>query len=171
MLYPRLSLAQVLALMAVVGADCALVRHFATAWDGYTGWHATAIVLSVAICGIRSPRDRLRRFALVFVISALIASVVLHGSIRIGHRFAPETTGRLFMGYLRFFTEPLPTGWEDWVPVVGDSHLKRGGLRQNSVHEILLSLPPLAVALVGGVLALTFRRWSQPRPAHATPSL
>ena len=144
-----------MAVVAIVGLDCGLVRLFLSTGEGLGGLCGIGLSMSGALIGALLARGRLRRFCVgslatgFVVIVGLIASAILFPrsqELYIDYLNAVlRRFPRSFAGYL---LPPLPAGTPD----------RRVSLMALLFIEAAIGIPVVAVALAGGLVALFFRR-------------
>jgi hypothetical protein len=166
---PRLTIARLMAVVAIVAFDCWLVR-FCLTTDKRMGTLAFMLPVSFGWVGSLVTGGRLRTFfdGFALAIGGAVAAMIVSGFViqRPGVLVTPLDTLMLDMSGL------LP-GWLVgglWraPPGTPGGGAVRLNLLERLFVEVCLSLPFLAVAVTGGLIALALRRrtTSTPEPVQ-----
>jgi hypothetical protein len=159
----RWTIARLMALIAIVAFDCWLVQSFLST-GGRRGMLGFWLPVSLGWLGILVGRGGLRRFSegYTYIIVGSIVAFVVSGY------FLPGIGFTMFEPLIRFVFRLLP-GWlarmlpsaPPWAPVGG---AVPPNFLQRAFVEFCVSLPVLALALPGGLLALAFGRRTPSTP-------
>jgi hypothetical protein len=158
-----------MALVAIVGFDCGLVRLFLRTAGGLGGLLAIGLAVSAGLVGLAFAGGRARRFAAGFALTAFVGAGLFYSAWSV----IPGGFDRMWLG----FVEPVMSRMPPWLPNgrwVLDVERVVSGKPSATVYvlhptvgtllviEALMGLPVLAVALAGGVFGLSLHR-----PSHS----
>jgi hypothetical protein len=169
MIRPRVSIARMLAVIGVIGLDCGLVRLFLSSEAGLGGMFVLGLAMSIGLIGTILTPGRCQRFSAGFVVGSLAAI----GFMGLVFRF-PRAWEFYSSRYLDAVFRQMPDSLTSPVPMSPDSLTGDVELKLDAGYlllgDVLISLPVLTVALLGGLLALAIRRRARPDPV-ASPTL
>ena len=155
---PRVSLARLMGVVAIVAFDCGLGRWFLEASEGLGGLLGIGQVLSCGLIGILLARCRARRFAVGFTVAGLAFLVAFLGVDWLDSQ-EPCRLSRLCL-YLNGVLRTMPDAMRSIVlgsPTVDFETSRRGQL----FVEACIAVPMLAAALLGGLAGLAMSRRSR----------
>lgn len=162
---PRVSIARMLALIAIIGLDCALIRLYLSSDQGLQGLLAYGLAVSLTLIGLLLGSGRFRRFCAGFTISAVLVAVAFV--------IACALSDAVSEAYVRYYENPALQVLPQWLsdertmppdPLTGGVYVEPGP-RFFLAVEAIMALPLLAPALVGGLLTLAIRRRANPNLA------
>jgi hypothetical protein len=153
----RFTVQRIMLAVVIAAANFAYLRRYGRVGT-LVGTCLPVLILQAGFLGALRSRDSTRRFWLGFV---AFGSLALIGWCGVDDRF-PETTdayyGRAMDAVLRRF----PLAGHDRLIVFEPSH--------QALAEVLLTIPQLLVALMGGMLALRLSRPLGPSPPRTQPA-
>jgi hypothetical protein len=168
---PRLTIARVLGLVALVGLDCGLVRFSLNMGPGTLALTAFGLVLSIGGAGWLLSSGRSRRFSAAFAITTLVLFTI---DMVAANAFGPETVADWQDHYLKRVTGQSvysPASWELVVLSKNPNVVEiRYRLPVLLYHAIALIITLLIPGSIGGLVAMTVR-WRRPGGSTPDPTL
>ena len=167
MVLPRFSIARMTALIAILAVDCGLTRAFLRI-GGLGGFSAVGLALSLSLIGWLLSQGSFQRFCAGFSVTAYCAVSLLCLNAFV----LPAVHKRIYDDFIGLILNRLPSGLSAFVATRVNTYTSQTSfgptLQFLLVMELLISLPVLAVAVIGGLVALAVRR--HPRP-NSSPNL
>ena len=162
MVLPRISLARMIALIAIAAVDCGLTRAFLSTRWGLGGFFAVGLALSVSLIGWLLSQSSFRRFCTGFTVTACFAISLLSLSMFV----LPSLYWRIYENFISLLLNRLPIELTAFVQIRKSEYTSQVSfgptLQFLLVMELLISLPVLIVAVIGGLVALAVRRHARP---------
>ncbi len=167
MILPRFSLARMTALIAIVAVDCGLTRLFLRI-GGLGGFFAVGLALSLGLIGWLLTQSAFQRFCAGFSVTVCFAVT----PVLLTRFVFPTRSEQIYYDLIGLILKRLPSGVKAFVQTGENDYTGQPyygpTLQFLLVVEMLLSLPVLTVAVIGGLLALAIRK--HPRP-NSSPNL
>ena len=171
MIRPRMSIAGLMGVVAIVALDCGLVRLFLASVDGLAGLGAIGLAVSAGLTGMILGRGIVRRFASAFTVWVVALLVALFGLAFVAGACFPGTIEPLYIGYLNRVVRTLPLSWMTTAKAIhlGTTNADHLTLFALLVIEAALSLPWLVLAAIGALVSCGRRPPSSPHSEPGNP--
>jgi hypothetical protein len=168
---PRVSIARLMGVVAIVALDCGLVRLFLASVDGLDGLGAFGLAVSAGLIAMILGRGIVRRFAYAFTVWVVALLVALFGMDLVAGVFFPGTIEPLYIGYLNRVVRTLPLSWMTTAKAIhlGTTNADHLTLFALLVIEAAMSLPWLVLAAIGALVTCGRKPPSSPHPKPGEP--
>jgi hypothetical protein len=151
---PRVSIAKLMILVAIAGVDLAYLRWFGTEGT-LVGTRLIVLFLQIGLLSALLTRAAVRWFWGGFVVFGTLALVSWVSAAV----WLPETGDEYFRDAMNTVLQRFPVGGHNRIAFPNPS--------QAVLAEVLLTIPQLLIALVGGILAaVVYRRQGGPEATH-----